>query len=560
MKMIHSTLVCATALLFAPSLTAAPVLDAKTPSPQIVVQAQPIQKILDKVTKSLKTFAPADAYKEIEQEILGKIDPKKLEGLDLKRPFGLYASVDAGLLQGNFDKSSVVVMVPVTGEKEFVALLEKGKIAAEKKDGYYLLVNNTPFEISMRFLKDYAYIGIAGKNLETKYLLDPKDVISSKETALLVSKIRFDLIPEDLRGGVVELLDKATGFAEGIDLEGKQKEGVLQIIKVVLGWYKMGITDGRELVKRVDLDPETGELRVEVTLDGKPQSKLAKSIAGIPQSKNDFVGIIGKDSVGHILLTPPLYNDNLRNALHTLSEAALDEFTAKSKGMPEELVKAGTEAIKLLGRTVKSGDMSLAASLRGPNKDGLFTAIGAVRLEDTAGLEKAVRASVKLAPEKIQKAVKLDAAKIDGIAVHEIDFTGEIPGQAARGFGKNAKAYMLFAPNAILFAFGPEGMTMLKDAVTQKGGPAPVIQMQINPDRMAKFIKAVAQPEGPGAAWLEQFGKLGPISLVTIDVSGGEKLTVKYNFAIVPAMLWVVPRAASVGANAAPPAVKVPAK
>ena len=517
--------------------------------------AQSIDQILDKVKKSLKVFVPEKAYKDIEKGLLGAIDMQKLAGLDTKRPFGLYATLDAGLLQANFEKSVAVLMVPVTNEKEFLALLERGKLPVEKKDGFYSIsVPNFPVELALRFYKkDYAYVGFAGKDLDMKLLLDPREVISSKETAALVIKFRIDQIPKELKDAGIGFMEQALEQAKNPALGEKQAELLQKTLKMVVGWYEMGLNDGRELVERIDLDPPSGELRIEVTLDGKPQSKLAKSIAGIPPSKNDFLGIVGKDSVGHVLIEMPLFNDELRGIFTGLSDLALSYFTKKTKGMAEELVTAGTKAIKALGRTVKSGDMDLAASLRGPNKDGLFNAIAAVRLKNTAALEKALRGAVKLAPGEFQKALKLDAGKIDGMAVHELDFSDEMPAEMKRGFGKSPKLYVLFAPDALYLSFGPDGMTILKDALTSKGGPAPLIQAEMNAKRLGKFIKAVRDPKD-GQDYFDQLAKLDRIAVFTFDISGGEKLSLKYSYGAVPLILWMVPIRSS-ATNVAPMAI-----
>ncbi len=557
MKLSQFLLVGAIGVLFAPPLAAAPVRDAKTAGPQIAVQAQSIDQILDKVKKSLKVFVPEKAYKDIEKGLLGAIDMQKLAGLDTKRPFGLYATLDAGLLQANFEKSVAVLMVPVTNEKEFLALLERGKLPVEKKDGFYSIsVPNFPVELALRFYKDYAYVGFAGKDLDMKLLLDPREVISSKETAALVIKFRIDQIPKELKDAGIGFMEQALEQAKNPALGEKQAELLQKTLKMVVGWYEMGLNDGRELVERIDLDPPSGELRIEVTLDGKPQSKLAKSIAGIPPSKNDFLGIVGKDSVGHVLIEMPLFNDELRGIFTGLSDLALSYFTEKTKGMAEELVTAGTEAIKALGRTVKSGDMDLAASLRGPNKDGLFNAIAAVRLKNTAALEKALRGAVKLAPGEFQKALKLDAGKIDGMAVHELDFSDEMPAEMKRGFGKSPKLYVLFAPDALYLSFGPDGMTILKDALTSKGGPAPLIQAEMNAKRLGKFIKAVRDPKD-GQDYFDQLAKLDRIAVFTFDISGGEKLSLKYSYGAVPLILWMVPIRSS-ATNVAPMAIPLP--
>ena len=362
-------------------------------------------------------------------------------------------------------------MIPILSEKEFVGLLEKAKVPLEKKDGFYAInLPNSPMQPIVRFHQDYAYVGFAGKNLELKSLLDPKAVISAAETAAFVMKVRIDQIPQELKDAANQLVDQSFNQMKEAPSGVKAKACAEQFTKLMSSWLKTVLADGHEVVKRVDLDAKTAELIIESTLDGKPDSDLAKIIRALPPTKNDFLDIVGKDSVAHGLMELPLFTESLRNLLHAYLEATLETFNGLGKEMPEKALAAGTDALQTLARTVKSGQMSMAASLRGPNKEGFFSAIAAIQLKDTAALEKSLREAVPLTFARFQKALKLDAGKINGSAVHELDLQdSELPPSLRKAFGKNPKIYILFAPNALYLAMGTDGMAFLKEALRAKG-------------------------------------------------------------------------------------------
>jgi hypothetical protein len=85
-------------------------------------------------------------------------------------------------------------------------------------------------------------------------------------------------------------------------------------------WIKLLINDGKQLAFRLDLDPKTGVVGSEMSLEPRSGSALAKSIGSLRPTKNDFAGIIGADSAAHVLIRAPLFigdfQETLQKALH----------------------------------------------------------------------------------------------------------------------------------------------------------------------------------------------------------------------------------------------------
>src|SRR4029077_15529076 len=79
--------------------------------------------------------------------------PNGFEGIDTKKPWGLY-----GMLKANQLDSAVVLLIPVTSEQAFLGLLEKVAHLKPTKDGNYYVVqpDGVPFPIHIRFTDGYA--------------------------------------------------------------------------------------------------------------------------------------------------------------------------------------------------------------------------------------------------------------------------------------------------------------------------------------------------------------------------------------------------------------------
>ena len=141
---------------------------------------------------------------------------------------------------------------------------------------------------------------------------------------------------------------------------------------------------------------------------------LAKSIADIKPTKNDFTGIIGSDSAAQVLFHTPLFADEVQSVLLKMIDLGEKHIDAKlQNGSPKEVSDLATELFKTLKQTVKSGNLDLAGSLRGPDKNGLFTVIGAFSLKDPAGLEKSLKEAVKIVPKPFWTRSKWTCSKLE---------------------------------------------------------------------------------------------------------------------------------------------------
>src|SRR5262249_47644891 len=118
------------------ALTLAPVSvrsEDNTKTPTLIVRVQSFDGLI-RDARYLATLAGREEDAKQAEAFLKQFTGEKgIEGLDTKRPMGVY-----GYLVGDLINSKAVVLLPVADEEAFVALLNRLKLKPEKdKDGIY---------------------------------------------------------------------------------------------------------------------------------------------------------------------------------------------------------------------------------------------------------------------------------------------------------------------------------------------------------------------------------------------------------------------------------------
>src|SRR6516165_7248349 len=139
---MRSRFLTAAAALLAVALPAA-AQAPKEKGPALTFQTLPPGKLLDDIKAAAKIVAGDDAVKEIDKHLTDALGEKGFTGVDMLRPVVGYAE-----LNDKAEASGAVVVVPVTGEKDFLDLLDRLKCTVEEaKDArglYRVLPPHTP--------------------------------------------------------------------------------------------------------------------------------------------------------------------------------------------------------------------------------------------------------------------------------------------------------------------------------------------------------------------------------------------------------------------------------
>lgn len=523
-------------------LAAAGFAAAEPPKPAAVVQAKPVSRLLAEYKEMVRQVGgPTEGerlVKGFEQELKGALGEEGFEGLDINRPLAAYA-----VLADKPDDCRLVLVVPTTGEKEFVAFLGRLEIKAEAvkdKDGVYTLDfdGDEPFPNAshLRFADGgWAYLTLNdGTPTDPKDFVPVADLFDHADQSLVTAKVYPPRVPAKLAAEALDQIDQAAAQMKqfvGLGVEEKHwakfaTTFLEQGPKFLRRYVETGLKEATEVGVRFDFDRATGDTVTELALVPKAGTALAKEVAARAKTTNRFAGVVGKDAALGVVVKAPLFAKELRDIGGALVEAGTEEV--KRLEIPEKLKAVADEAGKALGRVVGSGTLDAAVALNGPDADGKFALVVGLSFDDPAALEKALRAAAK--DGDLAKDFQFDVAKVGDVSVHKVPLARLIPEEAAGGFakvfGEKPAGYAAFAKDAVFVGFGAGALDAVKAALEAKPGPAPALEVTGNTKRLQKLAAAIDPMAG------EEFAKhLGvedkSATFLRVTVEGGDKLTAR---------------------------------
>lgn len=524
-------------LALAAVLVASAPAPADPPKPAVVVRAQPATRLLAEYKEMVRQAAGADAdrqVKEVEAGIKDALGEKGFEGVDLNRPLAAYA-----VLKEKSEECGLAVVVPVTGEKEFVEFLGRLRVKAEAvkdKPGLYAVEVDLPgLKAShLRFAPGgWAYLTLNDAAApDAKDLVPIGDLLAGGGPALASVTLYPDRVPAKLLATALDELDQAAaGFKQF--LGGQELVLVGPLLdkgpKLVRRYAERGLKEAAEVRVGFAFDQGTGETVTELVVLPKPGTALAKDVAAKPATAHRFAGLVPKDAAAGLLVKAPLFAPELREIIATIPDGAAAQL--KNAPLPERLRNALAELLKSLGGAAKKGDLDAAVALLGPDKGGTFTVVAGVSLDDPAAVEKALREVAK--DPDFGKGFEFDTAKVGGVGVHKVPlarlFEGADKDELAKVFGAEPTGYVAFAKDAGFVGFGPGALDTVKAALAAKPAPAPVVDVTANMARLHKLVTAI--DEKAGAVFAKHLGTEDrAVTPLRVTVEGGAELKVKATF------------------------------
>lgn len=493
----------------------------ETFKPTAVLRLKPLDGLIDDLKYLVKQTQREQVGKQVEGILKGLTGPNGLEGVDTKKPIGIYASLNAKL-----DQSEVMLLVPVADEKDFLTFLENLDFKVEKgKDGLHTLsVENVPFPILFRFAHGYAYGTLkfaAGTTVpEAGKLPKPEDVLG-KEGGLVSLTANLDRMPEQIRKLAVSAaalqLGNMKDEAQPNETEAqKELRGAMLDELSVLA--RQLIEEGGPVSLQIDVDQKNHDLSLSFTTAGKPDSALAKNIAAVSKSKG-LAALVGKESAMGGALNVALPASVIKQLAPVVDEGfkkgleALDENTRK---LVEPLVKA-------LDGTAKAGSLDIAVDLRGPNKNGKYAFVAGLGVKDGDKIEEALKKVIGELPEEAKKPFGLDADKAEGVAIHRVEQKN--PDENTRELLGDGPMYFAVRKDAVLIALGEDALPALKAALATKPTESGPAQLEVSLARIASVISKTRKnaTEAAKKAFVEKDS-----DKVTLSIDAGKELTVKF--------------------------------
>lgn len=559
---------------------AAPKTGDRPSGPALVGQAKSWTDMVALLREGIKTVGGPKLLDTFDKEALPNISPKIFPSINPEKPFGLYGLAEAEPLN-----CRMVLMIPIRAGSDFLKQLSDFGIKTEKIEGdaTFQIQSPAPIPMHLKFKDDYAYISLGGADaLGDKKIVASKDVFNTNDKSPAVLSLRVNQIPDGLKKFVLaNAVDSIEQSREMIP-EGEMREAYKLVSGLGVRWIRQIFDECKEITLRLDADPKTANLKLDLAITPIAKSALASAIASRPGNTNAFGALVNKDSVQWIMFSAPMFHEDLRDALIKLSQyahkSALEQNAKLGDGDSALVMDA---LFKSLTTTLKSGSMDVAAVLRGPNANGHYSVVSAIQLSETEGIEKAVKAALKNAPEAIKKLVKLDAEKLGEANIHEISMP-EYPESLKALFGPDLKIRVGVFKNSIVLTIGPDSKAILAEIPKLKPVPAPGVETAGNFKGTSKLIRklmpaeVLKQQSKEGliiSGIIESMEKTEGSGGMSLSMTGGESLHITLNYNIQYGlmggpfgfMMWGVgirssPLSGPIELNEAPPAPPAPDK
>jgi hypothetical protein len=512
------------ASLLVPAALARPAAAAdETPAkPTLVVRVSSLDSLVADARFVVTAAGRDDVAEQIEGLLKSKTGPSGLEGIDTKRPLGLY-----GQLSPKLADSQAVLLLPIADEKAFLDMLNRLDFPPEKAEGgtYKVSLPKVPKPVHFRFANKYLYAALNPDAIAKDKLLEPDTVLPAERVGTVSATVNLDQVPANLKDLTLTSLEMnlANEKAKKQPKETETQRALrATVLDEIAAQYKALLDGGGELDARLDVDRKAGELALAVSLAGKPGSKLATSIADLGSGP----------SVGAAL---PAASTAVRAAFNVAVPASVRKAFASvvdeeiQKGLKKEADPDRRKALEglfqALGPTLKSGELDAGFDVRGPEAGGkVYTMVSAVRLKDGADVEKSLRAVVKALPEGAEGflGLKFDAEKAGAVAVHRLNPPNRDEG-AKRLFGEEP-FYFAFRDDALFLAAGKDGLAAIKAAAAAAPKAGTAFRAEVALAALAPLL-AQQHKAAPEAA-KESFKEAGS-DRVVVTLEGGKALRLR---------------------------------
>jgi hypothetical protein len=495
--------------------------EAKSEPPMLVLRVRSIDTVIDNGKLLARLAGKEELGNQVEGLIKLRLGPNGLEGIDTRRPIGVYANVSDDL-----SEPAGVVMVPIADEKAFLGLLENLNFKAEKKkDGLYVIQQELiPLPIGFRFAHKYAYFTVQNlRAIAADSLVAPARIFPRSLTADFSGSLRLDRIPSGAKklalGKIEEDLAKEKDKRKKGETEAQHKAR-LAILDTFARDVAKVLDDGRELTGQLSLDRQGEALAVQLALDATPGSRLANDLRALGEHKSLFAGLLAKgaavNGLFHVVLP-----EEVRKALTPVVEEGMKQ--AEQNEPNDAKRQAIARLNKALTPSLKAGDVDAAFSLRGPSAAKLYTLVAAVKLHKGDVLEQTLRDLLKALPAEERAKIHLDEETVRGAKVHRIDAQKTFDPKARAAFGDNP-VYVSFRTDAVLLAVGDKGLDALKEALASEPAAAPPLLIEV---AVGQLARALAQTDEQREAVRKVFTKEDE-GAMRLEVTGGATLQLRF--------------------------------
>ncbi|MSR33035.1 MAG: hypothetical protein EXR99_16220 [Gemmataceae bacterium] len=487
----------------------------------IVLRVQSIQQLVQNTLFLLESMGKLEEGRQIENVLKLMIGTKGLEGIHTEKPLGLYGQIGANI----FD-SDLVGLIPIADQPTFLALLDKLNLKAKKGKGevYSMEIPNFPFPLFFRFQDGYLLITVRTEQGIKEGKGGPKDFFIGGKGNVIFFELNVASLPEDLAKNLVPQIELQLVEEKNRKVPGEtpaQEKFRQDMSEFFLQSIVQLFTQGERVSLALDLDRKTGDIDVSMSLSGKKDSDLAKSIDKMGSLPSLGASLKGKNSVFHfgttLQLPDYLKNDFLANFLETLQGDLAKEKDAGRKALMEKFLKAVTPS-------VAAGAIDLGLDVRA-EQNGKFSFVAGLKVANGKGLEEVLRQMHKALPPMEQKNMQLDAFPLkNGTMAHKL--LVPVPPMDVPLFG-SGPLFLAILDNKVLLSGGANGKEALEEVAARPLGKSQALEFSMALNAGAPLLaKGIANAESLAQ---KAFAKSPKADTWEIKASGGKELSLKMN-------------------------------
>jgi hypothetical protein len=405
----------------------------------------------------------------------------------------------------------------------------------EEKAGsglYRFTPPNSPVDAFFRFANNYAYVSThadaeqAKAALVTGTLLPPAQLFPAGAMPAASVTFRIDRIPDGIKQLGLQQFELKLAEEKAKEEPGEtetQKKLKNAMIDEIGKRVSMLVKEGGELSVSLDVDRKQNELSAELTLTGVSGSQLAKDIAGIGKAQSLFAGSLGSDT-GLGALVRLVLPDDVKKAMGPV----IDEgFEQGLKEIKDDARRArGEKFLEALKPTLKSGDLDMAFTLRGPTAQKQYLVLLGLKVQNGPAIQAALQEMLKGERPEEQARYRWDMDKVGAVAIHSVEVKKELE-QFEQLLG-GEPLYFAFRQDAILAAYGDGGLAALKQAIVAKPAASSAVQAGMAIKRFEPIV-SFTQNADAGKAIQDAFGDGKDNDLVRLTVEGGKAIKARFS-------------------------------
>ncbi len=414
-------------------------------------------------------------------------------GLDKKRPIGVYVIQSAGEFQG-------VGFIPVS-DINVIFETFKEQIGEPKDVGDGILEVGTAQTAYVKEVNGWAFVSQNKEHL-AKLPADPAALLgklpSQYNVAVKVFSQNFDpqlkkLAVDEMKAGLERGLENSNSDVNPEVAEALGRQIVEDMARL--------INESDELTIGLAIDAQSKTTYIDFALTAVEGSQMAQQMATLQESKTAFGGFLMDEAAVTLGLTSKLAPQDIKRVqqmLKQLREEAMKEIDNDpdlAAGKREEAKAVVGKFITVLDQTVAAGRIDMGAALVLEPKSIAFASGGLVA--DGKALEDAVKDLVELAKDEPEfPSVKLNAAQHGGVTFHRL--TAPIPEteeEARELFGESIDIVLGTSGKSVYLAFGDKCEDLLKKVIDSSAQQAqatvPPFQFNVAVLPILKFAQSV---------------------------------------------------------------------